>query len=69
MATDRKIEMMIVKALSVLSIPKPAPVELSSAVTNDAPNSSNTIETVVDVGNPKELKRSSRNTSLMTTAR
>ena len=61
--------MIIVNALSVFSIANPLPPELIRAVTNDAPSNSNTMETVVDVGKPSELKRSSRNTSLMTTAR
>ena len=69
MATDRKIEMMMVSALSVLSMPNPASDDESNAVMNEAPSNSNTIETVVDVGKPNELKRSSRNTSLITTAR
>ena len=69
MATERNIEMMIVIALSVFSIPNPWPDDESKAVMNDAPSSSNTIDTVVDVGKPNELKRSSRNTSLITTAR
>ena len=42
---------------------------LIRAVMNAAPNSSKTIETVVDVGSPNELKRSSRKTSLTITAR
>ena len=69
MATERKIEIIIVMALSVLSIPNPSPDDESNAVMNDAPSNSNTIDTVVDVGKPSELKRSSRKTSLMTTAR
>ena len=34
------------------------------AIAKVAPNNSNTIETVVDVGNPKLLKRSRRITSV-----
>jgi hypothetical protein len=60
--------MMIVKALSVLSELRPAS-ELNNAVMKEAPNNSNTIDTVVEVGKPKELNKSSKKTSLMTTAR
>jgi hypothetical protein len=71
MATERNIDIIMVRAFSVLSIsinPTLA-VEPMSAVTKAAPSNSNTIETVVDVGRPSELNRSSRNTSLITTAK
>ena len=69
-ATERNIEIMIVMALSVFSI-SPVNSEFGASIVaiNEAPSNSKTIETVVEVGSPSELKRSSRKTSLITTAR
>ncbi len=44
-------------------------IDLIRATPTAAPSSSNTIETVVDVGIPKALKRSSSITSVIITAR
>ena len=51
--------------------PRPSPVSysLSNEITTAAPNSSNTTETVVDVGIPIELKKSSKRISVIRTAR
>ena len=73
-ATDRNIEIIIVNAFSVFRssmmlvsiVPE---LILNIDIMNAAPNSSNTIETVVEVGRPRVLKRSSKNTSLITTAK
>ncbi len=47
----------------------PAIFILKTAAITAAPNNSNTIETVVEVGNPSELKVSSNTTSVIITAR
>jgi len=47
----------------------PFSIILSAETATAAPRSSKTIETVVDVGRPYELKRSSRMTSVSITAR
>src|SRR4051794_3991061 len=44
------------------------PYTFISAMATEAPNKSNTIETVVDVGRPKLLKKSKSNTSAIMTA-
>ena len=71
-ATERKIPRMTDNAFSVFrrslkprSLP---PVIFISATTNVAPSSSNTIDTVVDVGIPSELNTSSRMMSVTMTA-
>ena len=73
MATDTNIAMMTCNALSVLmSWPmeySPSPIVFTSARANVPPSSSNTIETVVDVGRPIVLNTSSSTTSVSITAR
>ncbi len=75
MATERNIPDIIVKAFSVLMksgiVNKlfPECIILIADAAIEAPSNSKTIETVVDVGNPSVLKRSSRITSVMTTER
>ena len=71
-ATETKMAMMTDKALSVL-IRSPNPsvsllCTLISARAKVPPKSSNTIETVVEVGIPIELNTSSRTTSVSITA-
>ncbi len=73
MATDRNIPMITDRAFSVLSRSPIARVLsgamiLNSATTNVAPSSSNTIDTVVDVGIPRELNMSSNIMSVTITA-
>ena len=65
--------MMMVSAFSVLSrsttlIPAQSPWVLNNATTKVAPKSSNTNETVVDVGMPSVLKMSSNTMSMHITA-
>ena len=66
MATDKKMLRITVNALSELSrspsdkAPVESPMILMMERTNAPPKSSNTIETVVEVGKPNELKMSSR---------
>lgn len=73
MPTERKIPRITESAFSVLS-KSPTPrvfsgaAILKSATTNVAPRSSNTSETVVEVGIPSELNTSSRITSVTITA-
>ena len=72
MATETKMAMITESALSVL-IRSPNPnvslwCTLISAKANVPPNNSNTIETVVEVGIPIELKTSSSTTSVSITA-
>jgi len=63
------------KAFSVFSrsakpnMPVSSPAILMRANTKVPPSSSNTIDTVVEVGIPKELKMSSKTTSVTITAR
>ena len=52
-----------------LSTSRGPPGSVQNATPIDAPTSSEMIDTVVDVGNPKELKRSSSSTSDTITAR
>ena len=73
MATDRKMPRMTESAFSVFNRSlRPSPVvseaSLSSDTTKVAPSSSNTIDTVVEVGIPSVLKTSSRMTSVTITA-
>ena len=74
-ATERKIPKMTDNAFSVFSrsanpsIPVSSPAILIRARTKVPPNSSNTMDTVVEVGIPKELKISNRTTSVTITAR
>ena len=66
---------MIIIALPVLMYcasaakPSPASITLRIETATAAPSSSKTIDTVVDVGRPKVLNRSSRMTSVNMTAR
>ena len=73
MATDTKIAMITVSALLLLSsmpsVSPSSPAVLSRAITKDAPSSSNTRETVVEVGIPMLLNMSSTTTSVTITAR
>ena len=73
--TDNKIPEMICLAFSVLMyLTKSAAVSVSdipiliNAMTTAAPRRLNTIETVVDVGNPRVLKKSKRRMSPIITA-
>ena len=73
MATDRNMPRMTDRAFSVFSSSPICRVLdgsaiLKSATTNVAPSNSNTIDTVVDVGMPSELKMSSRIMSVTMTA-
>ena len=73
MATERNIPSITDRAFSVLSrspIPKvlSGAAILKSATTKVAPRSSNTIDTVVDVGIPSELNMSRRMISVTITA-
>jgi hypothetical protein len=67
-ATDTKIANITCKALSVfkskLCDKLGSLMILMEAIANVAPRSSKTMETVVDVGRPKLLKRSSKMTSV-----
>ena len=71
-ATDRKIPIITERAFSVfrrsLNPMSRPPAIFISATTNVAPSSSKTIETVVEVGIPRELKMSSRIMSVTITA-
>ena len=72
MATETKMAMMTDKALSVLMscpmfIPS-SPKVLMSARANVPPSSSNTMDTVVEVGRPIVLNTSSSTTSVSITA-
>ena len=72
MATETKMAIMTDRALSVL-IRSPSPsvsllFTLMSARANVPPSSSNTIDTVVEVGIPIVLKTSSKTTSVSITA-
>ncbi len=72
-ATERKMASITVKALSVFSRSPnwSAPLELAILINEIAtvpPNNSNTSETVVEVGIPRELKISSNTTSVSMTA-
>jgi len=73
--TDNNIPIMISVAFSVLIYfttsekePLSAPI-LIRAMATAAPNNSNTIETVVEVGIPSVLKKSSNKISVIMTAR
>ena len=73
MPTDRKMPRITDSAFSVLSrSPMPSSLPgaaiLNRATTNVEPSSSNTSDTVVEVGIPSELKTSSRMTSVTMTA-
>ena len=72
-ATERNIASMTVNALSVLSSSPscnapPEPAILTMAMATVPPRSSNTKETVVEVGMPSELNTSKRTTSVSITA-
>ena len=72
-ATDRKIPIITERAFSVLSKSSnpraPADCDtFTTATTKVAPSSSNTIDTVVEVGMPKELNTSSKMMSVTITA-
>ena len=73
MATETKMAMITVSALLLLSsmpsVSPSSPPILSRAITKDAPSSSNTSETVVEVGIPMLLNMSSTTTSVTITAR
>ena len=74
-ATERKMAIITESAFSVfimsprLSIPVSSPIIFRIARTNVPPSSSNTIETVVEVGSPNVLNMSSSTTSVTITAR
>ncbi len=73
MATDRNIPRITDSALPVLSSSETpsapgSPHILISAITNAAPSSSKTIDTVVEVGIPSELNTSRRMMSVTITA-
>ena len=72
MATERKMPSITDKAFSVFSKscnPRPMPPAiLTRATAKAAPRSSNTIDTVVDVGIPKELNTSRSMMSVTITA-
>ena len=73
-ATERKIPKIPDRAFSVFSnsanvSPVVSEANLTKANANEAPKSSKTIETVVDVGIPKELNISSNTISVTITAR
>ena len=72
-ATDRKMAAITLRALSVFrSSPRPGPSSRTIFTSDRAsapPSISNTKETVVDVGIPRELKMSRRITSVTITAR
>ena len=73
MATDTKMAMMTLSALSVLSrslkTSVGSPAILMTARIKAPPSSSNTSDTVVEVGMPSELNTSSTMTSVTMTAR
>ncbi len=74
MAIEIKIPEIIASAFPLLmKSPSCSPVSVvhnvKSATATAAPSSSNTSETVVEVGSPKVLNRSSRITSVSITAR
>ncbi len=73
--TERNIPEMMSTAFSVLMywdrlarVWSSATMIFMMAMATAAPNSSNTMETVVDVGMPKVLKKSSNSTSVTMTA-
>ena len=73
MATDRKIPSITERAFSVFnksvnSNPSVSEAIFNSASANVAPSNSKTIETVVEVGIPNELKISSKMMSVTMTA-
>ncbi len=73
-ATERKMAIMTVRALSVLmksaiGVLESSAIILTAARVKEAPRSSKTRLTVVDVGSPSELKMSRRMMSATMTAR
>ncbi len=74
MATERKIPEIIANAFSVFSSCTNCRESVGSLkiinieIAKEAPRSSKTKETVVDVGNPRVLKKSSRKTSVIMAA-
>ena len=73
--TDTNIPVIMVTAFSELiywpRLPNPSPLltTLYSATATEAPSNSKTMETVVEVGSPNVLKKSSRTTSVNITAK
>ena len=74
-ATEQKIPIITDRAFSVFrrsskpNVPVSSATIFSSASTHVPPSNSKTIDTVVDVGSPNELKMSNRMTSVTITAR